>query len=71
MSEALQSQRLAKPIFWGVAVGLIQAFSPLGLWWLEPTLVWSLALVGIASVYVGFGLVIGTGLAMGWQPAQP
>ena len=49
MSEALQSQRLAKPIFWGVAVGLIQAFSPLGLWWLEPTLVWSLALVVIAS----------------------
>ncbi len=59
MSEALQSQRLAKPIFWGVAVGLIQAFSPLGLWWLEPTLVWSLALVGIASVYVGFAVADG------------
>ena len=59
MSEALQSQRLAKPIFWGVAVGLIQAFSPLGLWWLEPTLVWSLALVGIAFVYVGFAVADG------------
>ena len=59
MSEALQSQRLAKPIFWGVAIGLIQAFSPLGLWWLEPTLVWSLALVGIASVYVGFAVADG------------
>ena len=59
MSEALQSQSLAKPIFWGVAVGLIQAFSPLGLWWLEPTLVWSLALVLIASVYVGFAVADG------------
>ena len=59
MSEALQSQRLAKPIFWGVAIGLIQAFSPLGLWWLEPTVVWSLALVGIASVYVGFAVADG------------
>ena len=59
MSEVEQSQRLAKPIFWGVAVGLIQAFSPLGLWWLEPTLVWSLALVVIASVYVGFAVADG------------
>ena len=59
MSEASRSQRLAKPIFWGVAVGLIQAFSPLGLWWLEPTLVWSLALVLIASVYVGFAVADG------------
>jgi len=59
MSEALQSQHLAKPIFWGVAIGLIQAFSPLWLWWLEPTLVWSLALVGIASVYVGFAVADG------------
>ena len=59
MSEDPRSQSLAKPIFWGVAVGLIQAFSPLGFWWLAPTLVWSLALVIIASVYVGFAVADG------------
>lgn len=59
MSKDLRSQSLAKPIFWGVAVGLIQAFSPLGFWWLAPTLVWSLALVIIASVYVGFAVADG------------
>jgi len=48
-----------KPVFWGVALGLIQAFSPFGLWWLEPTFVWSLALAGIASVYVGFAVADG------------
>jgi len=59
MSEPLRSRSLAKPIFWGVAVGLVQAFSPLGFWWLAPTLVWSLALAIIASVYVGFAVADG------------
>jgi hypothetical protein len=59
LSEALRSPFGTKHFFWGVAVGLIQAFSPLGLWWLEPTLVWSLALVIIASVYVGFAVADG------------
>ena len=40
---------------WGTAVGLFQAFSPLAFWWLEPVVVWALAVVIIASVYVGFG----------------
>jgi hypothetical protein len=48
-----------KSIFWGVAVGIAQALSPFGLWWLEPTLVWSLALVGIAFVYIGFAVADG------------
>ena len=59
MSEQLRSQSLAKPIFWGVAVGLVQAFSPLGFWWLAPNLVWSLSVVIIASVYVGFAVADG------------
>jgi hypothetical protein len=59
MSEQPRSQSLTKPIFWGVAVGLIQAFSPLGFWWLAPTLVWSLSVVIIASVYVGFAVADG------------
>jgi hypothetical protein len=59
MSEGPRSRSWAKPIVWGVAVGLVPAFSPLWFWWLAPTLVWSLALVVIASVYVGFGVADG------------
>jgi hypothetical protein len=58
-SEVRCAQSWSKPILWGVVVGLIQAFSPFGLWWLAPTLVWSLALVIIASVYVGFAVADG------------
>ena len=65
MSEALQRHSLAKPVFWGVTIGFIQAFSPLGFWWLPPTLVWSLALVAIASVYVGFAVADGRPLVIG------
>jgi len=59
MSEDLRSRSLAKPIYWGVAIGLLQAFSPCAFWWLAPTLVWSLALVLIASVYIGFAVADG------------
>ena len=59
MSESRPGASLAKPISWGVVVGLIQAFSPLGLWWLAPTVVWSMALVLIAAVYVGFAVADG------------
>lgn len=59
MSEVLRSHSLTKPILWGIGVGIIQAFSPLGFWWLEPTLVWSLALVIIASIYIGFAVADG------------
>ena len=65
MSVTLQRPSLAKPVFWGVTIGLIQAFSPFGLWWLPPTLVWSLALVAIASVYVGFAVADGRPLVIG------
>jgi hypothetical protein len=44
---------------WGVAVGVVQAVSPLGLWWLDPALVWAITLVIIASVYVGFAVADG------------
>lgn len=54
-----RSQSLAKPILWGVAIGIVQAVSPFGFWWLAPTLVWSLALAVIASVYIGFAVADG------------
>jgi hypothetical protein len=44
---------------WGVAVGVIQAVSPIGFWWLDPALVWAMTLVIIASVYVGFAVADG------------
>jgi hypothetical protein len=44
---------------WGVAVGILQAGSPVGLWWLNPALVWALSLVIIASIYVGFAVADG------------
>jgi hypothetical protein len=59
MNEAARNPSLTWPIFWGVVLGIFQAFSPLGLWWLEPRLVWSLALVLIAAVYVGFAVADG------------
>jgi hypothetical protein len=59
MSEARWAQSWTKPILWGVAVGLFQAFSPLAFWWLEPVVVWSLALVIIAPVYIGFAVANG------------
>jgi hypothetical protein len=46
-------------VLWGVAVGLIQAFSPIAFWWLDPGLVWALALVIIAPVYIGFAVADG------------
>jgi hypothetical protein len=44
---------------WGVAVGVFQAFSPIAFRWLSPGLVWSLALVLIAAVYIGFAVADG------------
>ena len=59
MSEARTVPSWRKPIIWGVAIGLFQAFSPLAFWYLEPALVWSLALVLIAAVYIGFAVADG------------
>jgi hypothetical protein len=59
VSEAGTVPSWRKPIIWGVAIGLFQAFSPLAFWWLEPALVWSLAVVLLASVYIGFAVADG------------
>ena len=41
------------------AVGILQALSPVGLWWLDPAMVWAISLVIIASIYVGFAVADG------------
>jgi hypothetical protein len=48
-----------KPIVWGAAFGVFQAFSPMALWWLAPAVVWALSLAIIASIYIGFAVADG------------
>jgi hypothetical protein len=57
--EGATTASLRLVILWGVVVGVLQAFSPVGLWWLDPELVWALSLTIIASIYVGFAVADG------------
>jgi len=49
------------PVICGAVVGVIQAASPLGFWWLAPRTVYALGLVLIAAVYIGFSVADGRG----------
>jgi hypothetical protein len=46
-------------VYWGVAVGVGQAATPLAFWWLDPATVYALGIVVIASVYIGFAVADG------------
>jgi len=50
---------LRGPAICGAVVGIIQAISPLGFWWLEPKTVYALGLTLIAAVYIGFSVADG------------
>ncbi len=50
---------LPAPAICGVAVGAIQAASPLAFWWLQPRTVYALGLILIAAVYIGFSVADG------------
>jgi hypothetical protein len=52
-------QALPSTAICGVAVGAIQAASPLAFWWLEPRTVYALGLTFIAAVYIGFSVADG------------
>ena len=52
---------LSGPVICGAVVGVIQAASPLGFWWLEPKTVYALGLALIAAVYIGFSVADGRG----------
>src|SRR3954467_14750897 len=43
-------------ISWGVGVGILQAATPLLIWWLDRATVYALGLVVIAAIYVGFAV---------------
>ena len=46
-------------MLWGIVVGLLQAATPLALWWLDSATVYALGLAVIAAVYVGFAVADG------------
>jgi hypothetical protein len=47
------------PVLWGIVVGLLQAATPLAIWWLDSATVYAIGLVAIATVYVGFAVADG------------
>jgi hypothetical protein len=57
--DPLAGRSLRAPVVWGVVVGIIQAASPLGFWWLDPATVYALSLALIAAVYIGFAVADG------------
>lgn len=46
-------------------VGVLQAFSPVALWWLHEDVVWAISVVIIASIYVGFAVADGRPKVLG------
>ena len=55
----LAERSLRAPVLWGVVVGILQAASPLGFWWLDAATVYALSLTLIAAVYIGFAVADG------------
>jgi hypothetical protein len=59
---------------WGIAVGLVQAATPLLFWWLDAATVYALGTIVIASIYIGFAvgdgrprvIAVESGVAMGF-----
>jgi hypothetical protein len=47
------------PVLWGLAIGIIQAGSPLAVRWLDAATLYALELVLIAAVYIGFAVADG------------
>ena len=47
------------PLLAGVVVGVLQAVSPFGFWWLPAATVYAVGLAFIAAVYVGFSVADG------------
>jgi len=47
------------PMLWVIAVGIIQAATPLVFWWLDGAMVYALGLAVIAAIYIGFAVADG------------
>jgi hypothetical protein len=50
---------LRTPVAWGAAWGVLQAASPLALFWLPSATVYALGLALIAAIYIGFAVADG------------
>jgi hypothetical protein len=61
---------LRTPILWGVVVGVLQAFSPVGFWWLRPGLVWAISLIVIAPIYIGLAVADGRPIVIAVEVAE-
>ena len=46
-------------MLWGIVVGMVQAATPLAVWWLYSATVYALGLSVIAAIYVGFAVADG------------
>jgi hypothetical protein len=56
---AAWTRRIPPTVVWGAVVGVLTVASPLAFWWLDPSTVYALGLVLIASVYIGFAVADG------------
>ena len=56
---ATASPAIRAPMLWGIAVGLVQAATPLIIWWMDSGTVYALGLAVIAAIYVGFAVADG------------
>ena len=54
-----ERQSLHGPVLWGLALGAVQAASPLILRWLEPATLHAMYISLIAAVYIGFAVADG------------
>jgi hypothetical protein len=59
MQLAPERESLRRPILWGLAIGAVQAASPLALRWLEPATLHALYISLIAAIYIGFAVADG------------
>lgn len=57
--SSAERHSLAGPVKWGLAIGAVQAASPLILRWLEPATLHAIYISLIAAVYIGFAVADG------------
>ena len=59
MQRVPERQSLQGPVLWGLALGAVQAASPLILRWLEPATLHAIYISLIAAIYIGFAVADG------------
>jgi hypothetical protein len=57
--SSLERHSLQAPVLWGLALGAVQAASPLMLRWLEPATLHAMYISLIAAIYIGFAVADG------------